>query len=86
LEKPLWRFYVYCAKEIDELLSVIEQLTESKKDTPVAVVDILLGFLKRIRPMTKEAQQRVRAFCNRMVGKVNRLARRRHRSSLACLH
>jgi len=76
LEKPLWRLFEYCRNDVDELLHFVESLADGKKDIPLVASDILMKVLMSIRaPTDKDGRTRIRNFCNRMVGKINKNAK-----------
>ena len=76
LEKPLWRLFDYCRDGVSEFLQFIESLAENKNDLPLPPSEIMMRVILSIKaPTNKEGRARIRSFCNRMVGKINKNAK-----------
>ena len=76
LEKPLWRFFYYCKDDVDGLLRFIEILVEERNDIPLSAANIIMDIILNVSaPGSKDGRTRIRNFCRRMVGKINKNAK-----------
>ena len=76
LEKPMWRLFNYCRDDISEFFQFIESLAEDKNDLPLPASEIVMQVILSIKaPINKDGRARIRSFCNRMVGKINKNAK-----------
>ncbi len=76
LEKPFWKLFHYCKDDIDVLLRFIEALIEERNDIPLSAANVVMQIILNISaPRTRDGRMRIRNFCKRMIGKINKSAR-----------
>lgn len=62
--------------DVDSLLRYIETFGDAKRDLPASAVEIFIRLIINIKmPSDRSGRTRMRAFCNKMVGKINKNAR-----------
>ena len=76
LEKPLARLVSTCRNDTDEIFSFLDRLTELKHDCYPEGASLIMSYVMRLPvPTTKEGRARMRAHCNKIVGKIRRITK-----------
>ena len=76
LEIPLWKLFNYCQGDLNTVFKFIENFVDEKKDIAPPAANLIINVILSVRaPNSKDGRLRIRNFCNRMVGKINKSAR-----------
>jgi hypothetical protein len=76
IERPLQRLVTWCQNDYEELFDLLDSLAEEKHDVDLDGAALVMNCLLRLpAPRKKDERARVRAACNRAIGRIRKAAK-----------